>query len=138
MSNHPHKLNMQLIFTWLLADGIVEKDAVKALFAQAQGILKNAPEGTHPLTAVAQCKITSLKPPNRLLTLDWLTEWLAGHAQLSFLRIDPLKIDFTKVADVMSAVYATRFNILPVELTPTELVIATADPYTTHWQPEIE
>jgi hypothetical protein len=35
----------------------------------------------------------------------------------AFIRIDPLKIDFTKVADVMSASYAARFNILPVELT---------------------
>ncbi len=138
MTQSPQKLNMQLIFTWLLADGIVEKDKVKPLFAQAQGILKNAPEGTHPLTAVAQCKLTSFKPPNRLVTLDWLTEWVAGHAQLSFFRIDPLKIDFTKVADVMSSAYAARFNILPVELTSTELVIATADPFHIHWQAEIE
>jgi general secretion pathway protein E len=138
MTHSSQKLNMQLIFTWLLADGIVEKDSVKTLFAQAQGILKNAPEGTHPLTAVAQCKLTSLKPPNRLVTLDWLSEWVAGHANLSFFRIDPLKIDFTRVADVMSSAYAARFNILPVELTPTELVIATADPFQTHWQTEIE
>ena len=131
-------LNLQQIFTWLLADNHVEKSTVKALFAQAQGLLKNAPTTMHPLTAVAQCKIISLAIPNKLLTLDWLCEWLAGHSQLTFLRIDPLKMDFTRVADVMSAAYAARFNILPVELTPSELVIATADPFHISWQPEIE
>jgi general secretion pathway protein E len=66
------KLDLQSIFSWLLADGIVSKDSVKAHFAQAQGILKNAPGPTHPLTAVAQCKVVSNLAPHRLLTLDVL------------------------------------------------------------------
>ena len=53
-------------------------------------------------------------------------------------RIDPLKIDFTRVADVMSAAYAARYNILPVELTTTELTIATAEPFAVEWVDEIE
>jgi general secretion pathway protein E len=133
----PKHLDMQLIFTWLLADEMVDNTTVKALFAQAMGIFKNSPAATHPLVAVAQCKITSFKAPNKLMTLDWLCEWLAGHAQHPFIRIDPLKIDFTKVSDVMSATYAARFNILPVELTPSDLVIATAEPFNTDWQFEI-
>jgi general secretion pathway protein E len=133
----PKVLDLQLIFTWLLADEVVDKANVKALFAQAQGILKHASMSTHPLIAVAQCKILSAKPPNRMLTLDWLTEWMAGRVKHPFIRIDPLKIDFTKVADVMSSTYATRFNILPVELTPSELVIATAEPFNVDWHTEI-
>jgi len=131
------KLDLQSIFSWLLADGIVTKDNVKAQFAQAQGILKNAPGTMHPLTAVAQCKLVSELPPHRLLTLDVLTEWCAAKVGLPFIRIDPLKIDFTKVADVMSAGYAARFNILPVEMTATTLVVATADPSLTEWEAEI-
>jgi general secretion pathway protein E len=129
----PKTLDLQAIFSWLLADGIVTKDNVKANFAQAQGILKNAMGAMHPLTAVAQCKLVSELPPQRLLTLDALTEWCATKVGLPFIRIDPLKIDFTRVADVMSATYAARFNILPVELTPTTLVVATADPFATEW-----
>ena len=53
----PTHLDLQVIFSWLLADGIVEKDKVKAQFAQAQGILKNAVGSMHPLSAVAQCKL---------------------------------------------------------------------------------
>jgi general secretion pathway protein E len=133
----PKSLDLQTIFSWLLADGIVEKSTVKPHFAQAQGILKNAVGSMHPLTAVAQCKIVSSKPPHKLLTLDVLGEWCASKVGLPFLRIDPLKIDFTKVADVMSASYAARFNILPVELKGDTLVVATADPFHTEWQDEI-
>ncbi|MBI3228881.1 MAG: type II/IV secretion system protein, partial [Burkholderiales bacterium] len=92
----------------------------------------------HPLVAIAQCKIVATGAPHKLLTLDWLSEWMEGKVKLSFLRIDPLKIDFTKVADVMSATYATRFNILPVELSSTELIIATADPFSLEWEAEIQ
>ncbi|WP_075793014.1 GspE/PulE family protein [Massilia putida] len=133
----PKALDLQTIFSWLLADGIVEKSTVKPHFAQAQSILKNAVGSMHPLTAVAQCKIVSAKAPHKLLTLDVLSEWCAGKVGLPFFRIDPLKIDFTKVADVMSASYAARFNILPVELGPGLLVVATADPFRTEWQDEI-
>ena len=133
----PKRLDLQTIFSWLLADGVVEKSTVKPHFAQAQGILKNAVGEMHPLAAIAQCKIVSAKPPLRLLTLDVLSEWCAGKVELPFLRIDPLKIDFTKVADVMSASYAARFNILPVELSNGALVVATADPFQTEWQDEI-
>ncbi|KAK0348186.1 Type II secretion system (T2SS), protein E, N-terminal domain, partial [Friedmanniomyces endolithicus] len=37
----------------------------------------------------------------------------------------------------MSASYAARFNILPVEMTATTLVVATADPALTEWEAEI-
>ena len=130
-------LDLQQIFTWLLADGLVEKANVKAAYAQAQGILKNTVGSMHPLCAVAHCKLLSAQPPHRVLTLDMLTEWLAGHAKLPFYRIDPLKIDFTKVADVMSANYAARFNILPVEMSLDTLVVATADPFAHEWEAEI-
>jgi general secretion pathway protein E len=133
----PKSLDLQTIFSWLLADGIVLKPRVKADYAQAQGILKNAVGSLHPLSAVAQCKLVSALAPHRLLTLDLLSEWAAAKVGLPFIRIDPLKIDFTKVADVMSASYAARFNILPVELTLSTLVVATAEPFTLEWEAEI-
>jgi len=136
-SQRPRRLDLQAIFSWLLADGIVEKDKVKAHFSQAQGILKNAAGSMHPLTAVAQCKLLSHQPPHRLLTLDILSEWCAAKVGLPFIRIDPLKIDFTRVADVMSASYAARFNILPVDMSATTLTVATADPFAIEWENEI-
>jgi general secretion pathway protein E len=133
----PVTLDLQTLFSWLLADGIIDKSTVKPHFTHAQGILKSAEGGMHPLVAVAQCKIVSAQAPQRLLTLDALTEWCASKVELPFLRIDPLKIDFTKVADAMSATYAARFNILPVDAGPGVLVVATADPFRTEWRDEI-
>jgi general secretion pathway protein E len=133
----PRVLDLHQIFTWLLADGVIEKANVKVAFNQAQALLRNATMAMHPLTAVAQCKLQSALPPNKQLTLDWLIEWTAGKVNLPFYRIDPLKIDFTRVADVMSATYAARFNILPLELTSTEVVIATAEPFIVEWEAEI-
>ncbi|MFZ6656623.1 GspE/PulE family protein [Undibacterium sp. TJN19] len=138
MNKPAHRsLNLQQIYTWLMADGIIPKEEAKTQFHASQGILKNGPASMHPLTAVAQTKLHSAVAPHILLTLDWLTEWAAGKVDLPFYRIDPLKIDFTHVSDVMSSSYATRFNILPVESTPGMVVIATTDPYNLEWQQEI-
>ena len=128
-------LDLQDIYNWLLADGMVRKSEINTLHAHSQAIMKNSP--MHPLCAVAHGKLLSAQPPHKLLTLDALCEWMAHRHQLPFIRIDPLKIDFTKVADVMSASYAARFHILPVELTPDVLVVATSDPNATEWEAEI-
>jgi general secretion pathway protein E len=133
----PKTLDLQTLFSWMLADGIVDKSGVKAHYAQAQSILKGAAGSMHPLTAIAQCKLISGQPPHRLMTLDVLSEWAAAKVGLPYMRIDPLKIDFTKVADVMSASYAARFNILPLELTASTLVVATAEPFLLEWESEI-
>jgi len=130
-------LDLQQIFSWLLADGIVDKVHAKKQYTQASAIFNNGAVPMHPLVAVAQCKLQSAHPPHRALTLDWLVEWMAGKVKLPFFRIDPLKTDFTRVADVMSATYATRFHILPVDLSQTELTVATADPFSTDWEEEI-
>jgi general secretion pathway protein E len=138
MSSPPTKsIDLHQIFTWLVADRTVAQSDARSLYNQAQALQKSSAMAMHPLVAVAQAKLQSARPPHLPLTLDWLTEWMAAKAGLPFYRIDPLKIDFTKVADVMSASYAARFNILPVEMTATELTVATADPLRTDWIPEI-
>jgi general secretion pathway protein E len=56
---------------------------------------------------------------------------------MEYLHIDPLKIDFTGVTEIMSSAYATRFRILPVALNSKEAVIATAEPAVRDWEPEL-
>ena len=136
-SQPPRPLDLHQLFTWLVADRIVAQAEARTLYNQALAIQKSSAMAMHPLVALAQAKLQSAKPPHRPLTLDWLTEWVAGRTGLPFYRIDPLKIDFTRVADVMSATYASRFGILPVEMSATELTIATADPLSVDWMPEI-
>ena len=92
----------------------------------------------HPLIVIADQKWRSAKSPAQLLSLEVLTEWLAGRTGLDYLHIDPLKIDFTGVAEVMSSAYAARFGILPVQVTTREVVIATAEPFVREWVAELQ
>ncbi len=127
-------LPLERVMQWLLADGMVEA-AQAALLQRDAGRLRC---DTHPLIVVAEAKLKSLAPPHRLLTLDVLSEWLAGKVELAYTRIDPLKVDFSKIADLMSVNYATRFRILPIEIKANEVVIATSEPYLVEWIPEMQ
>jgi general secretion pathway protein E len=128
-----HRLTVAEILGLLVADGIVAKPEADALIAEYR--LKRLT--AHPLVIVAEQKWKSLLPPNRALTLDDLGEWLAGKVGLEYYHIDPLKIDFTAVTDVMSSAYATRFGILPVQVTAQEVVFATTEPFLRDWEKEI-
>ncbi|EWS61392.1 Type II traffic warden ATPase [Methylibium sp. T29-B] len=72
------------------------------------------------------------------LDVESLTEWLAKRCQLPYVRIDPLKVDVARVADVMSATYAERRRALPLQVGPTEALVATCEPFDTDWLPQIE
>ncbi|HET7775545.1 MAG TPA: GspE/PulE family protein, partial [Azospira sp.] len=92
----------------------------------------------HPLVVVADQNWKSLQPPHKPLILETLTEWLAEKVGLDYLHIDPLKIDFSAVTEVVSNTYAGRFRILPVQVTTKEVVIATAEPYLREWEKELK
>jgi general secretion pathway protein E len=57
---------------------------------------------------------------------------------MDYFHIDPLKINFSAVTDVMSSHYAARFKILPVEANTREVVIATCEPYVKNWEKELK
>ena len=129
-----HRLTLPEVLDWMVEDGLVDKGPADALKAERRWQGGKA----HPLVVLADQKWRSAKPPIRLLSLEVLTEWLAGRCGLDYLHIDPLKIDFTGVAEVMSSAYAARFGILPVRVTTREVVIATAEPYVREWVDELE
>ena len=118
----------------LVADGMVIKGEAQALVAESR--LKR--QIAHPLAIVAEKKWKSAKPPYRPLTLDDLGEWLADKLGLEYFHIDPRKVDFTSVTDVVSSAYATRFGILAVQVMPGEVVFATTEPFLREWEREIE
>ena len=128
-----HRLTVLEVLGLLVADGLVSKVEADALVAECR--LKRLT--AHPLAIVAEQKWKSLLPPFRPLTLDDLTEWFAVKVELAYYHIDPLKIDFTAVTDVMSSAYATRFGILPVQVTAREIVVATTEPFLRDWEKEI-
>ncbi|OHV98589.1 type II secretion system protein E [Janthinobacterium lividum] len=117
-------LALPQLLAWLQEDGLL--DAAQAAAIVAQAALLPAPP-LHPLCSIA----------HGALTLDTLCAWLAQRSGLPYVRIDPLHIDFSQVADVMTAGYAARFNILPVDSTLERIVIATAQPYALAWQAQL-
>ena len=118
----------------LVGDGMVDKPEAAALVNETR--LKRA--GAHPLAVIAEKKWKSLKAPFRTLTLDELGEWFAARIGLEYFHIDPLKVDFTSVTDVVSSAYASRFGILAVQVTSDEVVFATIEPFLREWEKEIE
>jgi GSPII_E N-terminal domain. len=74
----------------------------------------------------------------RTLDLDVLTEWLAQRANLPYLRVDPLKVEISKIGDLMSTSYAERHRILPVAASTEAVTIATCEPFDRGWVPEME
>jgi general secretion pathway protein E len=103
---------------------------VDALCAKAESV-------QHPLVRLASVSMRRASD-DRPLDIESLTHWLAGRCGLEYLRIDPLKVDVGKVSDIMSAAYAERHRVLPVQVTPTEVVVATAEPFLTDWVAEVE
>ena len=131
---HEHRLNLSEVLEWMVADRLVTPEVAEALKVERRmhGVK------VHPLVVIADQKWLAPGTPVRLLTLEALTEWLAGRVGLDYQHIDPLKIDFTGVADVMSSAYAGRFGILPVQVTTREIVIATAEPFIREWVAELQ
>jgi len=92
----------------------------------------------HPLANLAEMNYRTPNAERRLLDLEMLTQWLAGKAALPYYHIDPLRVDFTRVAEVMSSSYATTYSILPVAVGADEVTIATCEPFQLGWEREIE
>jgi general secretion pathway protein E len=126
-------LTLDAVVRDLIADGIVAKEVGEKLLRDR----RLARNDMHPLAVVADQKWRDLHNPKKTLTIEGLTHWLADRVQLPYLHIDPFKIDFATVTKVMSNAYASRFKILPVEVTPTEVVIATCEPYVREWEPQL-
>ncbi|MDD3352952.1 GspE/PulE family protein [Zoogloea sp.] len=128
-----HRLNLAEVLDLLVLDGRV--NAVDADFLRLSNARK--PSDTHPLIIIASQKWLDRLPGQRVLSLEELTEWLAGRVGLEYYRIDPLRIDFAAVTAVMSSAYATRFGVLPVQVGPREVVVATTQPYLREWEKEV-
>lgn len=125
-------LTLEAVLREMTADGLVEASLIDGLRSLAKFRSYD-----HPLTLIAEQKWRSEKAPNRVLTLEKLSEWLAARLNVPYLHIDPLKVDFTAVGSVMSSSYANRYRILPVAVTPDSVTVATSEPFVRSWIPEL-
>ncbi|MDP1902085.1 MAG: ATPase, T2SS/T4P/T4SS family [Rubrivivax sp.] len=131
------RLEWPWLLDWLREDGWLSDEEAERVAARFRA-------GASSLHALARLGRAGLvrqgggKGAGQALDTDVLTEWMALRWRLPYLRIDPLRIDVGRVAEVMSVQYAEMRRALPVQVTPTEVVIATAEPFDTAWVGEIE
>lgn len=98
---------------WLSEDGVISSAEAQRTIARCSQV-QSAQAPLIRLASVSMVRVADGKP----LDIETIAQWLAGRAGLNYLRIDPLKVDVGKVADTMSAVYAERHKVLPVQVTP--------------------
>ena len=127
------KLEWPLLLRWLREDGWIsgeDADRVTARFRAGASSL-------HALVRLGGAGLVHRRS-GQVLDTEVLTEWLAGRSHLAYLRIDPLRVDVGRVADVMSVQYAQSRSALPITVGATEIVVATAEPFDVAWVSEIE
>jgi general secretion pathway protein E len=125
-----HKLTLPEILAMLTSDGHCSAADSTAMTAER----RHKRHDVHPLVMVAEQNWKSRIYPHKPLHLEALAEWLAERSGLEYFHIDPLKIDFTAVTELMSNDYAARFGILPVQVSAHEVVVATAEPFLREWE----
>ncbi len=92
----------------------------------------------HPLVFLAEQKLEDAANPGRKLDMAALLAWLGARAGQAVFQIDPLKINVTAVAEVMSRAFAERHRILAVEVSEEEVVIASGEPWLHGWEANLE
>ncbi len=125
------RLQWRWLLDWLRQDGIVDA-------ADADRVVQRFGAGDSSLHALVRLGGAGLRHQGRLLDTESLTEWLAARVPLPYLRIDPLKVDVGRVAEVMSLQYAELRKVLPVNVSADVVTVATSEPYDTGWIAEIE
>ena len=126
-------LDWRRVVEWLREDGVISAEQADRTVARCS----QAESSQHPLVRLAS--VAMLRASNgRPLDLEELTQYIAGRAGIDYLRIDPLRVDVGKVAETMSAAYAERHRVLPVQITASEVVVATAEPFVSDWVGEVE
>jgi general secretion pathway protein E len=130
---HQGPIDWRRLVEWMREDSVIAADEAQRTIARCS----QAESAQHPLIRLAAVSMRRLSD-GKSLDIEDLSQWLARHAGLDYLRIDPLKVDVGKVSDVMSPAYAERHKVLPVQVSPTEVVVATSEPYISDWVGEVE
>ncbi|MFN7642619.1 MAG: GspE/PulE family protein [Burkholderiales bacterium] len=127
------RLGVEDVLAALHEDGLIDAEQLQT----QTGYARLTQARRHALVAIAERRLRSARAPHSELDLEALTAWLAERTGFEHAHIDPLKVDFAKVAEVMSSSYATRFDVLPLEVRTGEVVIATCEPMLDEWVDEL-
>ena len=127
------KLEWRQLIDWLREDGVISAEDAERTIRRFAGTNSSQ----HPLVRLSSAGLVRL-PGTKILDVENLTEWLARRCNIPYLRIDPLKVDVGRVAEIMSITYAERRHALPLQVGPIDVTIATCEPLDIAWVAEIE
>lgn len=132
---HDRLLDLRSLVNDLLRDGRIDQEDANLIF----GTTRSREEAAmHPLVYIASQNLHDLSRPGKMLDDETLTHWLAEHAGLPVVHIDPLKIDSGEVTGVMSYAFAKRHGILCIEVNNEEVVVAVTQPFKSGWEQQLE
>ncbi len=92
----------------------------------------------HPLVHLAELKLADLARPGEVLDMPQLLRFVSEQAEQPVVEIDPLNLDMAAISDVMSQAFAQRHHILAVAVTDEEVEVASAEPWITQWEKDLE
>ena len=126
-------LRLEQLLPALIADGLVDAGQRAGL---EESIAMTSNPG-HPVVWLDSRRLTAADD-GKPLDKARLLEWLGRRCGLRVMRIDPLRVDLSRVAEVVPSQYASRHRILPLALDAHQVTIATSEPFLTGWVDEIE
>ena len=92
----------------------------------------------HPITFIAKNNLQDQQRPGKLLDEERLTRWMSEKSGQPYYHIDPLKIDVSKTTEVMSFAFAKRHQILCVQVSKDEILIASSQPWICAWEVDLK
>jgi general secretion pathway protein E len=126
-----HRLELPELVARLQADGRLSEADARRLTGVNIG-------SVHPLVFLAEQKLADASRPGVTLDMDRLLNWLGAQVGQAVYEIDPLRINVAAVSEVMSRAFAERHRILAVEAREDRVLVASAEPFITAWQDNLE
>ncbi|MEP5765467.1 MAG: GspE/PulE family protein [Halieaceae bacterium] len=124
------KLDLKSLVAELNEAGLLDDGERKRLADVSAG-------SVHPLVFLAEQKLLN-KATSKPLDMEALLAWLSKACEQDVYQIDPLKINVGAIAEVMSLAFAQRHKILAVEVSEAEVLIASAEPWLSAWESNLE
>jgi len=130
MNAVPRLSSLQAVVQALVDDGFMsEEDAVRA---------RGGSVAVHPVDAISKLELENQKQAGTRLNTEVIGEWYASNLGLPLYHINPLKMKVDAITEVMSFNFAKLHKILCVEVTDSEMLIATSEPETDGWVNSLE
>ncbi len=126
------QLDAATLLTAMIDDGLISASTGQRVQAGLRTV-----GNQHPVTAIAALQPEDARNSGRTLSIEALTQWFAARSGLPYVRIDPLHMNVTQVTSIVPYPYAARARILPIAVSPSEVVIAVADPFKRDWEPDL-